>query len=58
MIFLNFLAMIMLYAVYRLTLNKVEEKNDELGMFMVFVLLFFGALFLIIDLIGEIKGLF
>jgi hypothetical protein len=38
--------------------NKVEEKNDELGMFMVFVLLFFGALFLIIDLIGEIKGLF
>lgn len=58
MMFMDFIAMILLYAVYRLTLNKVEQKRDDLGMFMIFVLVFFGGLFLIIDLIEQIKGLF
>lgn len=58
MILIDFLAMVLLYAVYKLTQNKVEDKPDQLGMLMVYVLILFGGLFLVIDLIDKIAGLF
>ena len=55
MLVLEILAMVLLYAVNRLTGRAVE---DRLGEFLFFGLMCFGFVFLFIDLIDKIKGLF
>ena len=55
MLILEFLAMVLLYAVNRLTDRAVEDKLGEL---LFFGLMCFGGLFLFVDLIDKIKGLF
>lgn len=59
MILIDFLAMILLFAVHRLTKGKLLEGDDDtLGNFIFIVLMGFGTLFLFADLIEKVKGLF
>lgn len=55
MMLMTFLAMILLYAVNRSTDKGVEDKLGEL---LFFGLMAFGGIFLFIDVIDKIKGLF
>ena len=56
MILIDFLAMILLYTVYTV-IKPLNEKND-LGDALFVFLTGFGFLFLTIDVIEKIKGLF
>lgn len=56
MILIDFLAMILLYTVY--TVIKPLSKEDSMGEVLFIFLAGFGFLFLTIDLIDKIKGLF
>lgn len=58
MILIDFLAMILLFAVHRLTQGKLEGDDDNLGNLVFIILMGFGTLFLFTDLIGKIKDLF
>lgn len=58
MILIDFLAMILLFAVHRLTRGKMEGDDDNLGNLVFIILMGFGTLFLFTDLIGKVKGLF
>ena len=56
MILIDFLAMILLYTVH--TVIKPLSKEDGLGEVLFIFLAGFGFLFLILDTIDKIKGLF
>lgn len=56
MLLIDFLAMILLYAVHTV-IKPLNEKND-LGDILFLFLAGFGFLFLAIDVIDKIKGLF
>jgi hypothetical protein len=55
MILMTFLAMILLYFVHRVTEPKDKDIWSE---YLLAILAGFGILFLFIDLIDKIKGLF
>jgi hypothetical protein len=56
MILIDFLAMILLYAVH--TVIQPVKKEDSLGEILFIFLAGFGFLFLALDVIEKIKGLF
>jgi hypothetical protein len=56
MLLIDFLAMILLYTVY--TVIKPLSKEDSMGEVLFIFLAGFGFLFLTIDTIDKIKGLF
>lgn len=56
MILIDFLAMILLYAVH--TVIQPVKKKDDLGDILFFFLAGFGFIFLTLDVIDKIKGLF
>jgi hypothetical protein len=56
MILIDFLAMILLYAVH--TVIKPLNKKDDIGDALFILLAGFGFLFLFLDVIEKIKGLF
>ena len=56
MILIDFVAMIMLYVAHRAI--KSNGNSDNLGDFFFVILGAFGCLFLFLDLIDKIKGLF
>jgi len=55
MILIDFLCLILLYTIYRLVAQK---PNDAFGNMMFLILAGFGFLFLFLDTIEKIKGLF
>lgn len=55
MILIDFLALILLYAVHRMVGIK---PKDEMGNILFFVLAAFGVMFLFIDMIDRITRLF
>lgn len=56
MILIDFLAMVLLYAVHKV-LHTVNQR-DDIGEALFTILMIFGFLFLILDVIDKIKGLF
>jgi hypothetical protein len=56
MILIDFLAMILLYAVH--TVIKPLNKRDDIGEALFAILMLFGFIFLTLDVIDKIKGLF
>lgn len=55
MILIDFLALILLYTVHRMVAQK---PNDAFGNMMFLILAGFGVIFLFLDMITKIKGLF
>ena len=56
MILIDFVAMILLYTVHKVL--EVVGKDDEIGEALFLILMLFGGLFLLLDTIEKVKGIF